>query len=149
MTNLKKAQLGAIVKGIKSGVKAAKGAFTAERVAAKEAKLAKIAEEAAKQRKAEIARKAAQTRKANAEKKAAAAATSSSKPKATASTSKKTTTTKTTKPAVAKAPEKKSLGARAKSAGKTAMKYGAVGGAGYAVGVSKRKSNSEVVKGMK
>ena len=146
---MKKAQLGAIVRGIKSGVKAAKGTFTAERVAAKEAKLAKIAEDALKQRNAERARKAAETRKINAEKKAAAASTSSSKSKATASTSKKTTTTKTTKPAAANAPEKKSLGARAKSAGKTAMKYGAVGGAGYAAGVSRRKSNSEVVKGMK
>lgn len=150
MTNLKKAQLGAIVKGIKAGYKAAKGVFTAERAASKEAKLAKIAEEAAKKRKAEIAKKAAETRRINAEKKAAAAA-NASKPKPSTTTKKTTAKPSKTKPATpeAKPTQNKTVMGGVKKVGKVVKRYGIPAGVGYAAGSQRKKSNKEIAKSLK
>lgn len=151
---MEKAQFGAIIKGVKAGVKVAKGVFKTERAAAKELKLAEAAKKAAAERKAEIARKAAATRKANAEKKAAAANTKSStaKPKVEnkkATTAKPTTPKpKQTKP-VKPAGEPKTVKSIVKNVGKGTLKYVAPAAAGYYAGTRKKKTSQEIVNNMR
>lgn len=147
MKKMQKAQMGAIIKGIKGGFKVAKGIVKTERDALKASKAAKAAEMAAAQAKAERAAKAAATRKLNAERKAAEAAgktppkpNTKTAPKPNAKPASNKTTTKTVKPKV----EGKKYATTKKVIG-----YGTAGAVGYYAGSRKKKSNKDIVNSMK